>query len=61
MLFQFTGQREEMVRMEFNLAKFLVMTMRTSFSGQFLVDCIGNLTGTCKAQTLIRFEYFRMR
>lgn len=59
MFFQFTGQREEMVRMEFNLAKFLAM--RTSFSGQFLVDSIGNLTGTCKAQTVIRFEYFRMR
>lgn len=46
-LFQCTGWREETARMGFNLAKFL--TMRTSFSGQFLVDSLGKLTGTFKA------------
>lgn len=52
-LFQLTGWREETVRTGFSLAKILTTTMRTAFSGQFLVDFLGKLTGTCKALSQI--------
>lgn len=55
MLFQFTGQWEETVRMGFNLVEYL--TMRTSLSGQFSIHSWSSATGT--AQILILFEYFR--